>query len=143
MSRMSDLATMLDEFTQASGQLLDAAARLHDVSGRLAAALTKTGDEKPKAGRRKPDEPEPKPTGPEAQPETKAQPEPVTEPEPEPAADPPPTKMELRAMLAGLADNGHRDEAKALVAKYANGGSFSDIDPARYRELAEEVKQYA
>ena len=53
------------------------------------------------------------------------------------------SKEEIRAMLAGLADNGHREEAKALVQKYADGGSFSNIDPARYSELAEEVKQYA
>ena len=51
------------------------------------------------------------------------------------------TKEETRAMLADLAQNGHREEAKALVAKYANGGSFSDIDPERYPELAEEVKK--
>ena len=143
MSRMSDLDTILAEFSQASKQLLDTAAGLHNVSTRLTAALTKTADEKPKATRRKPEEPIPKPAEPEAQPETAPQPDPVTEPVPEPAADPPPTKQELRAMLAGLADSGHRDEAKALVAKYANGGSFSDIDPARYRDLVEEVKQYA
>jgi len=53
------------------------------------------------------------------------------------------SKEEIRAMLAALADSGHREEAKALVQKYANGGSFSGIDPARYPELAEEVKQYA
>ena len=59
--------------------------------------------------------------------------------------EPSPTfqKEEIRAMLAALADNGHREEAKALVQKYANGGSFSNSDPARYPELAEEVKQYA
>ena len=51
------------------------------------------------------------------------------------------TKEEARAMLADLARNGHREEAKALVAKYAGGGSFSDIDPQRYPELAEEVKK--
>ena len=51
------------------------------------------------------------------------------------------TKEEARAMLANLAQSGHREEAKALVVKYANGGSFSDIDPERYPELAEEVKK--
>ena len=137
MSRMNDLAAMLEEFSQVSGQLLDAAVSLRDMTGRLTAALIKDGDEKPKAGHRKPDEPDPKPAEPEAQPETD------TRPEPDPAADPPPTKMELRALLAGLAGRGQRDKARALVAKYSGGGSFSDIDPARYRELMEEVKQYA
>lgn len=51
------------------------------------------------------------------------------------------TKEEARAILANLAQSGHREEAKALVAKYASGGSFSDIDPERYPELAEEVKK--
>jgi len=74
------------------------------------------------------------------------------EPEPEEAGQKEPSlpahvppgplsKEEARAMLADLAQSGHREEAKALVAKYANGGSFSDIDPERYPELAEEVKK--
>ncbi len=51
------------------------------------------------------------------------------------------TKETIRAMLADLAQDGHREDAKALVAKYASGGSFSDIDPGRYPELAEEVQK--
>ena len=52
------------------------------------------------------------------------------------------TKEEVRAMLAELAQSGHREEAKALVKKYANGGSLTDIDPASYPELAEEAQKY-
>ena len=63
---------------------------------------------------------------------------PAAEPE---APAPAMTKEEARAMLADLAQSGYREEAKALVAKYAGGGSFSDIDPQRYPELAEEVKK--
>ncbi len=52
------------------------------------------------------------------------------------------TKEEIRAMLANLAQAGFREEAKALVRKYADGGSLTDIDPARYAELAEEAQKY-
>lgn len=40
-------------------------------------------------------------------------------------------------MLADLSQSGHRDEAKALVKKYADGGSLTDIDPARYPDLVQ------
>ena len=43
-------------------------------------------------------------------------------------------------MLADLSQSGHRDEAKALVKKYADGGSLTDIDPARYPDLVQEVQ---
>ena len=49
-------------------------------------------------------------------------------------------KEEVRAMLADLSQSGHRDEAKALVKKYADGGSLTDIDPARYPDLVQEVQ---
>lgn len=52
------------------------------------------------------------------------------------------TKEEIRALLADLSQAGFREEAKALVRKYANGGSLTDIDPASYPELAEEAKKY-
>ena len=52
------------------------------------------------------------------------------------------TKEDIRAMLAGLAQAGFREEARALVRKYANGGSLADVDPARYPELAEEAQKY-
>ena len=66
----------------------------------------------------------------------------AADPAPEPRPEEPPAykKEDIRAMLAALAVDGHRDEAKALVAKYADGGSLSGIDPARYPEIAEEVR---
>ena len=78
------------------------------------------------------------PTEHEPEPEEAGQKEPSLPAHVPPA---PLSKEEARAMLADLAQSGHREEAKALVAKYANGGSFSDIDPERYPELAEEVKK--
>ena len=68
------------------------------------------------------------------------------EPEPEPAPEAPApkayTKEEVRALLAELSLAGFREEAKALVRKYSDGGSLTDIDPARYPELVGEAKKY-
>ena len=52
------------------------------------------------------------------------------------------TKEEVRALLAGLSQNGFRNEAKELVRKYSNGGSLTDIDPAQYPELVAEAEAY-
>ena len=52
------------------------------------------------------------------------------------------TKEEIRAMLADLAQAGFREEARSLVRKYADGGSLTDIDPASYADLAEEVRKH-
>lgn len=132
MSKMNDLTTLLAELTQTGQQLMEAGRSLMLTASRMQDCLP-AGDTS---------EPDPKPRGrkPKAPPE---EPAPEETPAPESEAPAPEyTKEEIRGMLSALAGNGHRDEAKALVAKYANGGSFSDIDPARYPELAEEVKQY-
>ena len=50
------------------------------------------------------------------------------------------TKEEIRAMLADIAQAGFREEAKALVRKYADGGSLTDIDPAKYPALIAEAE---
>ena len=52
------------------------------------------------------------------------------------------TKEEVRALLADLSQNGFRNEAKELVRKYSNGGSLTDIDPAKYPELVAEAEGY-
>ena len=52
------------------------------------------------------------------------------------------TKEEVRAVLAGLSQNGFRNEAKELVRKFSNGGSLTDIDPAKYPELVAEAEGY-
>ena len=52
------------------------------------------------------------------------------------------TKEEVRAVLAGLSQNGFRNEAKELVRKYSNGESLTDIDPAKYPELVAEAEGY-
>ena len=137
MSKMNDLSTLLTELSQTGQQLMEAGRTLMLTASRIQDCFPVSED----------NEPEPKPKGrkPRKEPEpisSEPAPEPPAETEPEAPAAPEYTKEEIRGMLSDLAGNGHRDEAKALVAKYANGGSFSDIDPAKYPELAEEVKQY-
>ncbi len=66
------------------------------------------------------------------------------EPAPIPAPDPAPpkayTKEEVRVILADLSQNGFRSEAKALVRKYSDGGSLTDIDTAKYPDLVAEAE---
>ena len=130
MSKMNELATVLDDLVSAATQLKMCAQDLLTASN-LLRGLFETED----AG-------EPKP--PKKKPSPRKVPEPEPESQPEPPETPPQpeyTKEQIRGMLSDLAGNGHREEAKALVSQYANGGSFSDIDPARYPELAEEVRK--
>ena len=141
MSKMNNLAGLLDEQDAAAADQrakvlneLDAAAEnLKSAGEHLQAALPAlhwllVGDTPEKPGTR-----EPSPTFPDqenAQQGTRGPTFPAL------------SKEEVRGMLSGLAGRGFREEAKALVAKYSGGGSFSDIDPARYPELAEEVRAF-
>lgn len=136
MSKMNDLATALDDLVAAANQLKICAQDLLTASNRLRDQYETEEAEGPKPTKKKPaarkaPEPEQAETAPEQQ-----APEPQAE-----APAPEYTKEQIRGMLSDLAGNGHREEAKALVSKYANGGSFSDIDPARYPELAQEVQE--
>lgn len=139
MSKMNDLSTLLAELSKTGLQLMEAGRTLMLTASRMQDCFPPSEDNEPEPkpkGRKPRKEPEPIPNEPDPEPPVE------TEPAPEPPAEPEYTKEEIRGMLSDLAGNGHRDEAKALVAKYSNGGSFSDIDPAKYPELAEEVKQY-
>ncbi len=133
MSKMNELATILDELQESGKQMILLGERITAAVQAMALYLGE------------PEPPEPVHPQPAPKKARKAQsPEPPAEPPaPEPQIEQPVpiTKEQMRAMLSGLASSGHRDEAKALVAKYGNGGSFSDIDPARYPELAEEVRK--
>ena len=68
------------------------------------------------------------------------EPAPVAEPVAETPAPKAYTKEEVRAILADLSQNGFRNEAKALVRKYSDGGSLTDIDPAKYPDLVAEAE---
>ena len=130
MSKMNELATVLDDLASAATQLKMCAQDLLTASNLLRGLFEAEDAEEPKPPQKKPS--------------PRKAPEPEPEPLPEPPETPPQpayTKEQIRGMLSDLAGNGHREEAKALVSRYANGGSFSDIDPARYPELAEEVRK--
>ena len=132
MSKMSELATALDELTEVGRRLVACGEDLIQAAARVKEFFSADGEE------------EPKPVKAPGRQRTAKSPEPEQEPEktPEPEAPVPKTytKEEVRAMLADLSQSGHRDEAKSLVKKYADGGSLTDIDPARYPDLVQEVQ---
>ena len=64
-----------------------------------------------------------------------------------PAADPPDTKKyskeEVRGILAGKANEAegrYKADVKAIVRKYGNGGSLTDVDEKDYAALVSEVE---
>ncbi len=130
MSRMSELSTSLDELTEVGRRLVACGEDLIQAAARVKECFSDDTEDEPKPvkapGRRR----------------TAKEPEQEPEKAPEPEAPAPKTytKEEVRAMLADLSQSGHRDEAKALVKKYADGGSMTDIDPARYPDLVQEVR---
>lgn len=130
MSRMNELATALDELTEVGHRLVACGEDLIKAAARVKECFSADEEEAKPAktpGRRRAAK----------TPEPEQEPEPAAEPEkPAPKTY---TKEEVRAMLADLSQSGHRDEAKALVKKYADGGSLTDIDPARYPDLVQEV----
>lgn len=52
------------------------------------------------------------------------------------------SKEDVRALLASLSHSGFRAEARELVRRYSNGGSLTDVDPARYPELMREAEKF-
>ena len=119
MSKMSELATALDDLTKVGQRLVACGEDLIRAASCVMDCFSDSGGE--------------------AQ-----SPEPVKEPEPavEESAPKSYTKEEIRATVAGLSLSGFRKEARALVKKYSDGRNLSDIDPARYPELMEEAQKY-
>lgn len=150
---MSNLATILEELTETAGTLAECGESLIRAAASLQALFSTGTDDTPApaAAATPPAQPGRKGTLPKAgrQPAAARRevhiPEPTEAQVPKSPTDPPVptyTREQVRAMLADLALSGRREEAKALVNKYANGGSFSAIDPASYPELAQEVQKY-
>lgn len=110
MSKMSELSATLDELSEVGRTLIDCGEDLVKAVRAVQACFSS-------------DETEPVPEPPAEEPEPKVY-----------------SKEDIRAMLAGISQAGFRSEAKALVKKYSGGGTLSDIDPARYAELAAEVE---
>ena len=122
MSRMNELNLTMDELTEVGRQLAACGEALVRAAARVKECFSAWED------------------GPQAPEAENVSVQETAAPE-EPAAKTY-TKEEIRAMLADLSQSGFRDVAKALVRKYANGGSLADVDPARYPELAEEAQKY-
>ena len=109
MSKMSEMATALDEMTEVGRTLITCGENLLKAAAHVRDCFTE-------------------------------EPAPVTEPVAETPAPKAYTKEEVRAILADLSQNGFRNEAKALVKKYSDGGSLTDIDPAKYPDLVAEAE---
>lgn len=118
MSKMSELATVLDELTETGRNLMACGEDMMKAAARLRDCFS-SDSEQPAA-------------------------QTVETPAPQSQEEPPRkyTKEEVRAILAGLSQNGFRSEAKALVRKYSDGGSLTDIDPAKYPDLVAEAEAY-
>lgn len=137
MSKMSELALTLDDLTEVGQRLMACGEDLIKAAARVKECFSADEDETFKPA---------KETGRRRKAAKAPEPEPASEPEAETVPEEPApktyTKEEVRAMLADLSQSGFRDEAKALVKKYADGGSLTYIDPARYPELVEEAQKY-
>ena len=111
MSRMNELNLTMDELTDVGRQLAACGETLVRAAARMKECFSDNGTGAPEPA------------------EEQATAEPATY-----------TKEEIRAMLADIAQAGFREEAKALVRKYADGGSLTDIDPAKYPDLVAEAE---
>lgn len=118
MSKMSELSLLLDDLIECGRKLTETAQGLKDFYSSL--------DEQPA------EKPAPKPK--------KKAPEPAKEEESEKTY----TKEEVRAILSAKAneeDGRFKAEVKAIVKKYGNGGSLTNIDAKDYAALVEEIRK--
>lgn len=115
MSKMSELSMLFDDLIDCGRKLTETAQRLKDFYS--------SPDEKPA------EKPTPKP---------KKNPELAKEEEPEKTY----SKEEVRAVLSAKAneeDGRFKAEVKAIVKKYGNGGSLTNVDAKDYAALVEEI----
>lgn len=123
MSKMSELSMLLDQMITCGNTLTQTAQAL---KGFYSSEETVAPAEKPK----KKEFP-------------KAAPEPAAEAAPEKPAAKEYTKEEVRALLAKKANeaNGqYKAQVKAIVKKYGNGGSLTNVKPADYTALVAEME---
>lgn len=123
MSKMSELSMLLDQMITCGNTLTQTAQALKDFyssEGTVAPAEKPKKKESPKAA-----------------------PEPAAEAAPEKPAAKEYTKEEVRALLAKKANeaNGqYKAQVKAIVKKYGNGGTLTDIKPEDYTALVAEME---
>jgi len=117
MGKMNELSLLLDEMIEAGNKMVEAAEAIKEY---FSAAPTEPEHKKPVKSK------EPEPT-----------------PEPKPEAKPQRSKSDIRALLvekSNEAEGKYKPQVKALVKKYADGGTFSDIKPESYEALAAELE---
>lgn len=121
MSKMSKLSALLDNLISCGETLAETGRALKDFYSNM-------------------DEP-----APTAKPRTKEKKTPATETEPETPKEETQhySKEDVRGILAAKASEAggrFRTEVKALVRKYGNGGSLTDVPTAYYPDLVKEVE---
>lgn len=118
MSKMSELSKLLNDLIDCGRKLTETAQALKDFYS-------------------SPDE---EPTAKPATKSKKKEPEPAKEEEPAKTY----TKEDVRAILSAKAneeDGRFKADVKAIVKKYGNGGSLTNVDAKDYAALVEEIGQ--
>lgn len=121
MSKMSELSMMLDD-------LIDCGAKLAETARALKEFYSSDEQEQPA--------PDKKTSGKKT---SKKQESPAQTPDPAKEY----SKEDVRRILAAKANEAegiHKAQVKALVQKYGNGGSLTDVKPEDYAALAQEAE---
>ena len=117
MSRMSELSQVLDNLVSCGEKLIQTANEIRKYFTDTTEDAVLEAEKKPKPAKK----------------ETKA---------PEPAAKAY-SKEDVRALLAGKANEAggqFKSQVKAIVKKYGNGGSLTDVPAESYPDLVKEVE---
>ena len=127
MSRMSELSMMLDDLIACGTKLAETARALKEFY---------SSDEQEQPA------PDKKTSGKKA---SKKQESPAQTPDPAPQPEPAKeySKEDVRRILAAKANEAegiYKAQVKALVQKYGNGGSLTDVKPEDYAALAQEAE---
>ena len=123
MSKMSELSMMLDDLIACGTKLAETARALKEFY---------SSDEQEQPA------PDKKTSGKKT---SKKQEAPAQAPQPEPAKEY--SKEDVRKILAAKANEAegiYKAQVKALVQKYGNGGSLTDVKPEDYATLAQEAE---
>lgn len=119
MSKMSELSMLLDQMIECGNTLTQTAQALKDFY---------TSEET---------------AAPEEKQKKKVAPEPAAEAAPETSPAKEYTKEEVRALLskkANEANGQYKAQMKAIVRKYGNGGTLTDVKPEDYAALVAEME---
>lgn len=124
MGKMNELSMLLDDLITCGTKLTETAIALKEFysSGTVEQPLS---DRKPSSAKES----------------SKKQEAPAQTPDPAPAKEY--SKEDVRRILAAKANEAegiYKSQVKALVQKYGNGGSLTDVKPEDYAALAQEAE---